>query len=64
MLSFMLHGYILSAFFAKQPDFSGFLLFAAVLSVIAQIGDLSFSLIKREYNIKDFGTIFPGHGGY
>lgn len=63
MLSFMLYGYILNAFFAKQPDFSGFLLFAAVLSVIAQIGDLSFSLIKREYSIKDFGTIFPGHGG-
>ena len=34
-----------------------------VLSVIAQIGDLSMSIIKREFNIKDYGVIFPGHGG-
>ena len=34
-----------------------------VLSVIAQIGDLSMSLVKREHNIKDYGVIFPGHGG-
>lgn len=32
----------------------------AVLSII---GDLSFSLIKRSINIKDYGSIFPGHGG-
>lgn len=27
------------------------------------LGDLSFSLIKRNFNIKDYGSIFPGHGG-
>ena len=32
-------------------------------SIIAQIGDLSFSYLKREFKIKDFGTILPGHGG-
>lgn len=32
-------------------------------SLLGQIGDLSFSVIKREYGIKDYGTIFPGHGG-
>ena len=31
---------------------------------IAQIGDLSFSYIKRSYGIKDFGKILPGHGGF
>lgn len=30
---------------------------------IGQIGDLAFSAIKRHYNVKDFGNIFPGHGG-
>ncbi len=34
-----------------------------VLSVLSQVGDLSLSIIKREYNIKDYGVIFPGHGG-
>tara|TARA_B110000116_G_scaffold188281_1_gene163370 strand:- start:926 stop:1738 length:813 start_codon:yes stop_codon:yes gene_type:complete len=34
---------------------------ALVLS--AQIGDLLFSKIKRNRNIKDFGKLFPGHGG-
>ena len=36
---------------------------SAFISVSAVIGDLMFSLIKRTYNIKDFGNIFPGHGG-
>lgn len=34
-----------------------------VLSVLSQIGDLSLSIIKREYTIKDYGVVFPGHGG-
>ena len=34
-----------------------------IVSVVSQIGDLSMSLIKRHYGIKDFGKIFPGHGG-
>ncbi|MCR5404465.1 MAG: phosphatidate cytidylyltransferase [Butyrivibrio sp.] len=32
-------------------------------SIISQIGDLLASGIKREHNIKDYGTIIPGHGG-
>jgi phosphatidate cytidylyltransferase len=33
------------------------------LAISGICGDLIFSSIKRHYNIKDFGTIFPGHGG-
>ncbi len=31
--------------------------------IVAQFGDLIFSKLKRYYNIKDYGYIFPGHGG-
>jgi phosphatidate cytidylyltransferase len=41
----------------------GLVLFACVVSVVAQIGDLAESLIKREGGVKDSGSIFPGHGG-
>lgn len=39
------------------------IIISAVLSVISMFGDLSASLIKRNHGIKDFGKIFPGHGG-
>lgn len=35
----------------------------ACCSVIAQIGDLAASAIKRQNNIKDYGKLMPGHGG-
>ena len=38
-------------------------LITLLLSVIGQLGDLFFSKIKRENNIKDFSNIMPGHGG-
>jgi len=36
---------------------------SAVFSVISMLGDLSASVIKRNYGQKDFGNIMPGHGG-
>jgi len=38
-------------------------LIGGVGSVISQIGDLTASAIKRNYNIKDYGKLIPGHGG-
>ena len=39
------------------------ILFAAVVSIVGQIGDLFESLLKREGGVKDSSTLLPGHGG-
>ena len=53
---------IFGFFFLSIPSYV-LIFLSLTLPIVAQIGDLSFSAIKRHYNLKDFGTIFPGHGG-
>lgn len=38
-------------------------LMSLVLAVVGICGDLSASVIKRNFGVKDFGNLFPGHGG-
>ena len=45
------------------PPIWAFALLGLVAGGLSQIGDLVASLVKRHCGIKDFGTIFPGHGG-
>lgn len=39
------------------------LLLGLFLSILGQLGDLVFSAIKRYFNVKDFSSLIPGHGG-
>lgn len=41
----------------------GLLVITLFLSSLGQLGDLFFSAVKRNHNIKDFSNIMPGHGG-
>ena len=44
-------------------DWSVVLALGVLGSVMGQLGDLSFSFIKREFSVKDYGNLMPGHGG-
>ena len=48
---------------SAYPPLWAFALLGAVAGALSQIGDLAASLVKRHCGIKDYGTIFPGHGG-
>ncbi len=51
------------AFWLGLPSWPLLALFAAVLAVVAQIGDLFESSVKRRFKVKDSSHIIPGHGG-
>ncbi|MBE6532367.1 MAG: phosphatidate cytidylyltransferase [Ruminococcaceae bacterium] len=63
-LAYLLYGFVLDKLI---PEMSVNYIFLGVcgllLSIFSQLGDLVASLIKREYGVKDYGRIFPGHGG-
>lgn len=48
-----------------EAEFSilGFAIMGVFAGAMSQIGDLTASLVKRHCGVKDYGTIFPGHGG-
>ena len=49
--------------FDLEPNYLALALLGIPLSVVSQFGDLTFSYIKREFGIKDYGKLFMGHGG-
>lgn len=62
-LSYLIYGLILNNHFNVEFNIVALTLFGVVISIVSQIGDLAASVIKREYGVKDYGRIFPGHGG-
>lgn len=63
ILSFIAYGLIVDIAFERTANIWFLALMGFIASVVAQIGDLLMSVIKRHYGVKDYGAIFPGHGG-
>jgi phosphatidate cytidylyltransferase len=56
-------GLLLFKMMGGRWDLGSVLLFSAIVSILAQLGDLAGSALKRAAGVKDSGWIFPGHGG-
>jgi len=54
--------YVLSIFFYQINPFE-WIGYALVIIIFGTFGDLIESLLKRTFELKDSGTIMPGHGG-
>jgi phosphatidate cytidylyltransferase len=58
----LLAAYIMSLFF-KELVIWQWLVAAVLINISGTFGDLSESMLKRRFNVKDSGDFFPGHGG-
>ena len=59
----LLYGWVVSLLTELQPSYLLLAISGVLVSILAQCGDLIMSLVEREHGIKDYGRLFPGHGG-
>lgn len=56
-------GMIYAYLWVENVEFSTMVILSLICPIIGQLGDMAFSAIKRNFGIKDFGSVFPAHGG-
>jgi len=62
-MSFAAISGVVFVYFSGEYSYGFFALLGAIIAVVAQIGDLVESSIKRHLNVKDSSDLIPGHGG-
>lgn len=60
---FLIFGIIINLFSDVTLSLARLFALGMLSAAVSEIGDLIGSVIKRQYNIKDFGNLLPGHGG-
>lgn len=63
VLSMVIYGLVMQFALGLHFHYGYAVIYGLLGSVVSIIGDLSFSMVKRETGIKDYGTIFRAHGG-
>ena len=63
VVGMLIYGLILDVFCNLSVNYGIAAVYGILGSLAGVFGDLSFSVIKRQYGIKDYGNLIPGHGG-
>lgn len=63
VLSMVIYGLVMQFGFGRSYHYLCGALCGVLGALVSMMGDLSFSMIKREHGIKDYGTLFRAHGG-
>ena len=62
-LTTCLYGLIVSKIVSVTPNYLFLFVTGLFVAALSQVGDLVASLITRQYGVKDYGKLLPGHGG-
>ena len=63
LLALLVRAFFVLVLNTPMPGIPAAILLGVLGSVAGQVGDLTASLLKRHSGIKDYGKLFPGHGG-
>lgn len=63
VVGMLLYVLVLQIFFKASVNYGYALVYGVIGSAMGVFGDLCFSVIKRQNGVKDYGNLFPGHGG-
>ena len=59
----ILYGVVAGKIAGTEPALLPLALCGLFGALATEVGDLAFSFIKRQYGVKDYGHLLPGHGG-